>query len=106
MMAQMMTIIMLLHHSFDPAGMWPRVIHCVLMPLGLGIATALALRYGLDRAPFQLAPSWWSVGVVSSLTAAIIFAVAVAASQLGPYRSSCWQDMRSIVGRFVRLERI
>ncbi len=63
MIAQMATIVMLLRRSFDLPGMWPRVIHCVLMPLGIGIATALALRYGLDRAPFQLAPSWWSVGV-------------------------------------------
>jgi len=71
------------------------------MPLGIGIATALAVRYGLDRAPFHSAPSWWWVGAVSSLTAATIFVIAVAASQLGPYRKACWQDIRSIAGRFL-----
>ncbi|MET4314162.1 oligosaccharide flippase family protein [Bradyrhizobium sp. RT4b] len=106
MIAQMATIVMLLRRSFDLPGIWPRVIHCVLMPLGIGIATALSLRYGLDRAPFQLAPSWWSVGGASSLTAAIIFVVEVAASQLGPYRSACWQDLRAILSRFVPLKAI
>lgn len=106
MIAQMVTIVLLLRRSFDLADMWPRVVHCVLMPLGIGIATALALRYGLHRAPFLLAPSWWSVGVMSSLSVATIFVVAVAASQLGPYRSACWRDMRAIVGRFVPLKAI
>lgn len=106
MIAQMATIVMLLRRSFDLSGMWPRVVHCVLMPLGIGIATALAVRYGLARAPFQLAPSWWSVGFVGSLTAAIIFVAGVAASQLGPYRSACRQDLRAIVSRFVPLKAI
>ncbi|MCK1277542.1 polysaccharide biosynthesis protein [Bradyrhizobium sp. 61] len=106
MIAQITTIVVLLRRSFDLPGIWSRVVHCVLMPLGIGIATALALRYGLDRALFQLAPSWWSVGVVSSLTAAIIFVVEVAASQLGPYRNACWQDLRAIVSRFVPLKAI
>jgi hypothetical protein len=85
---------------------WSRIVHCVLMPLGIGIATALAVRYGLDHAPLQLAPSWWSVGAVSSLTAATIFVIAVAASQLGPYRRACWQDIRSIVNRFLPVKAV
>lgn len=104
MIAQMATIVFLLRRSFDLVGMWSRIVHCVLMPLGIGITTALAVRYGLDRAPFQPAPSWWSVGAVSSATAAIILAIAVAASQLGPYRRACRQDIRSIVGRFLPLK--
>lgn len=106
MTAQMTTIVLLLHRSFDFTGMWLRIVHCVLMPLGVGIGTALALRYGLDHAPFHLAPSWWSVGAVAALTAAIIFVVAVAASQLGPYRSACWQDMRAIARRFIPLKAV
>jgi hypothetical protein len=106
MIAQMATIVFLLHRSFDLAGMWSRIVHCVLMPLGIGIATALAVRYGLDRAPLQLAPSWWSVGAVSSLTAATIFVIAVAASQFGPYRRACWQDIRSIVARFLPVKAV
>ncbi|WP_439398227.1 oligosaccharide flippase family protein [Bradyrhizobium sp. PMVTL-01] len=106
MVAQLVTIVFLLRRSSDFADMGSRVVHCVLMPLGVGIATALAVRYGLDRAPLRLAPSWWSVGVVSALTAAIIFVVAVAASQLGPYRRACWQDIRSIVSRFSPLKAV
>jgi O-antigen/teichoic acid export membrane protein len=104
MTAQMTTIILLLRRSFDLTGIWSRVVHCVLMPLGVGIATALALRYGLDHAPFHLAPSWWSVGAIAAPAAAIIFVVAVAVSQLGPYRRACWQDMRAIASRFVPLK--
>ncbi|MBR0741421.1 polysaccharide biosynthesis protein [Bradyrhizobium liaoningense] len=104
MMAQMTTIVLLLCRSFDSAGMWLRVVHSVLMPLGVGIATALTLRYGLDHAPFRLAPSWWSVGAVALLTAVIIFVLGVAASQLGPYRSACLQDLRAIFSRFVPLK--
>lgn len=106
MVAQMMTIVFLLRRNFKLTGMWSRVVHSVLMPLGIGIATALGVRYGLDHAPLQLAPSWWSVGTVASLTAAIIFVVAVAASQLGPYRNACRQDIRSIVSRFLPLRAI
>ncbi|QOZ78455.1 hypothetical protein XH83_25360 [Bradyrhizobium sp. CCBAU 53351] len=101
MIAQMVTVVLLLRRNFELVDMWSRVVHCVLMPLGVGIATALAVRYGLDRAPFQPAPSWWWVGAVSSLTAATIFVIAVAASQLGPYRNACWQDIRSIADRFL-----
>jgi O-antigen/teichoic acid export membrane protein len=106
MIAQMVTVVFLLSRSFNLAGMRSRVVHCVLMPLGIGIAMALAVRYGLDRAPPRLAPSWWSVGAVWSLTAAIIFVAAVAASQLGPYRNACWQDIRSIVSRFLPLKAV
>ncbi|WP_283812199.1 lipopolysaccharide biosynthesis protein [Bradyrhizobium huanghuaihaiense] len=106
MIAQMATIVVLLRRSFDISGIWPRVIHCVLMPLGIGIATALVLRTALDRAPFHLAPSWWSVGLVASVSAAIIFVAEVAVSQLGPYRRACLQDLRAIVSRFVPLKAI
>lgn len=104
MVAQMMTIVFLLHRDFKFAGIWSRVVHCVLMPLAIGIVTALVVRYGLGRMPLQLAPSWWTVGAISSLTAATIFVVAVAASQLGPYRRTSWQDVRSIFRHFLPLK--
>ncbi|MFB6463407.1 lipopolysaccharide biosynthesis protein [Bradyrhizobium tunisiense] len=106
MIAQMLTVVFLLRRNFKLAGMWSRVAHCVLTPLCIGIAMALAVRYGLDRMPLRLAPSWWSVGAVSSLTAAIILVVAVAASQLGPYRKVCRQDIRSILARFLPLKAV
>ncbi|WP_249149885.1 lipopolysaccharide biosynthesis protein [Bradyrhizobium liaoningense] len=103
MIAQMATIVVLLRRSFDLDDMGARVLHFVLMPLGSGIATALVLRYGLERVAPDLGPSWWSVVVVGALSAATILAVAVAASQLGPYRTVCRRDLRAIIGRFLPL---
>ncbi|MGY2937420.1 O-antigen/teichoic acid export membrane protein [Bradyrhizobium sp. GM6.1] len=103
MVAQFVIIVFLLRRSFKLADIWSRVVHSVLMPLGIGIGTALALRYGLG-ASLQLAPSWWSVGAVSSLTGATIFLVAIAASQLSPYRTACRQDLRAIASRFLPLK--
>ena len=45
MMAQIVTTIVLLQQSFTIAGMWSRVAHFVLLPLGTGIVTALVLRH-------------------------------------------------------------
>ncbi|WP_249144352.1 lipopolysaccharide biosynthesis protein [Bradyrhizobium lablabi] len=106
MIAQMATTVLLLRQTFHLAGMWPRVLHFVLMPLGVAIATALTLRYALDHASILLAPSWWNVGIVASLSAATIFVAAVAASQLGPYRAVCWRDLCAIVGRFLPLKAV
>jgi O-antigen/teichoic acid export membrane protein len=106
MVAQMATTVVLLRRSFRLAGSWSRVLHFVLMPLAIGIATALALRYGLYRALPDLGPSWWSVAIVASLSAATIFVVAVAASQLGPYRTVCRRDLGAIVGRFLSLKTV
>ena len=44
MAAQMVTTMILLRRGFSLTDMWSRLIHFVLMPLGVGIATALALR--------------------------------------------------------------
>lgn len=43
MIAQMVTTVILLRRGFSLVGMWSRVIHFVLMPLGVGIAMALTL---------------------------------------------------------------
>jgi O-antigen/teichoic acid export membrane protein len=106
MIAQMITTVLLLRRSFDLAGLWSRVLHFVLMPLGVGIVTALALRFALDRVAPDLDPSWLSVGIVAALSAATIFFVAVGVSQLGPYRAICWRDLRAIAGRFLPLKAV
>lgn len=100
MLAQIALTVFLLKRSSSLAGMGTRVFHLVLMPLGLGIVTALLLRYGLDCAKPDLVAAWWSVGSVASLSAAAILVVAVAASQLGPYGALCRRDLRAIVARF------
>ncbi|MCK1569992.1 oligosaccharide flippase family protein [Bradyrhizobium sp. 173] len=100
MIAQMAVTVFLLRRSSSLAGMGARVFHFVLMPLGVGIATALLLRYGLDSTNLDLAAAWWSVGAAALLSAGAILVVAVVASQLGPYRALCRRDLRAIVTRF------
>ena len=86
--------------------MWSRLIHFVLMPLGVGIATALALRYGFRSAQLDQALGWWYVVGVYLLAAGIIFVVAVAVSRVGPHGAACWRDLRVIAGRFLPLKAI
>jgi O-antigen/teichoic acid export membrane protein len=102
MIAQMATTAVLLRWGFDLADMWPRVAHFVLMPLGVGIATALALGYLVHDRLFGDVPTWWDVGGVYLLTAGIIFLVAVAVSRVGPYGDACWRDLRLIATRFLK----
>jgi len=101
MIAQIVATMFLLRRTFKFTGIGLRVLHFVLIPLGVGIAAALALRSQFAQAPFDQAPSWWYVIVLYAGSAAVIFAAAVTASQLGPYRAVCWRDLRAIVVRFL-----
>jgi O-antigen/teichoic acid export membrane protein len=101
MIAQLITTVILLRRSFNLAGMWLRLVHFVLMPLGAGIATALALRYGLHGTSFGDAPSWLQVGSVYVVAAGIIFVVAVAVSQIGAYGATCRRDLQAIARRLL-----
>jgi hypothetical protein len=102
MLAQMATTVVLLRRGFDLADTWSRVVHFVLMPLGVGIATALALGYLVHDRLFGHVPTWWYVGGVYLLAAGIIFVVAVVVSRVGPYRDACWRDLRLIATRFLK----
>jgi O-antigen/teichoic acid export membrane protein len=100
MIAQMVTTLFLLRTSFSLAGMSSRLANFVLMPLGVGIITALALRYGL-RDTFGHAPTWWHVGSIYIVAAVIIFVVAVAVSRIGPHGATCRRDLHMIASRFI-----
>ncbi|MEN3349116.1 MAG: hypothetical protein V7632_2751 [Bradyrhizobium sp.] len=106
MIAQMMTTVFLLRRTFRMPEIWARVAHFVLVPLGVGIAVALALRAWLGHAAFDQAPSWWYVVSLYAVSAAAIFVAAVAVSQFGPYRAVCWRDLRAIVVRFLPLKAV
>jgi O-antigen/teichoic acid export membrane protein len=101
MTAQIVVTMFLLRQSFTLAGMWPRVAHFVLLPLGTGILTAIALRYVAAERLFDQAPHWWLVGGSYGVAAVIIFVIVVAVSTIGPYGETCWRDIRAIVGRFL-----
>jgi O-antigen/teichoic acid export membrane protein len=101
MIAQIVVTMALLLQSFSLAGMWPRVAHFVLLPLGTGIVTAIALRYFVGERLFDQAPHWWFVGASYVVSAGIIFVVVIAISSIGPYGRTCWRDLRLIAGRFL-----
>jgi O-antigen/teichoic acid export membrane protein len=106
MIAQMATVVILLRRQFSLTSMWLRLIHFVSIPIGVGIVTALALRYGFRSAQLDQAIGWWYVVSLYMLAAGVIFAVAVAVSQAGPYGATCWRDLRVIAGRFLPLRAI
>jgi O-antigen/teichoic acid export membrane protein len=99
MMAQIITAMILLRRSFSLAGMWSRVAHFVLLPLGTGIVTSLVLRHSVSDGLLDGTPSWWYVGCLYCLSAAIIFFVVVALSLVGPHGAACWRDLRVIASR-------
>jgi O-antigen/teichoic acid export membrane protein len=101
MIAQIVVTMILLRRSFSLADMWSRVAHFVLLPLGTGIATALALRYWVGDQLSDPAPRWWYVGGSFCLAAGIIFVVVVAVSRVGPHGPACWRDLRVIASRFL-----
>jgi O-antigen/teichoic acid export membrane protein len=101
MIAQIVVTMVLLQQSFSLMGMWPRLAHFVLQPLGTGILTGIVLRYVAAERLFDQAPHWWFVGLSYGFAACIIFAVVVAVSSIGPYGRTCWRDMRVIASRFL-----
>jgi O-antigen/teichoic acid export membrane protein len=104
MMAQICTTAILLRQSFNLAGMWSRMAHFVLLPLGTGIVTALVLRRSINEALSEQTPHWWYVGGLYGLAAGIIFVIVVAASRVGPHGAVCWRDLRMIANRFLPLK--
>ena len=106
MTAQIAIIMILLRQSFSLEGMWSRVGHFVLLPLGTGIAIALVLRYLAGDQLFDETPRWWYVGGSYGLAAGIIFVIVVAVSRVGPYGAVCWRDLGTIVSRFLPLKAI
>jgi O-antigen/teichoic acid export membrane protein len=101
MIAQIVVTMFLLRQSFSLVGMWPRVAHFVLLPLGTGIITAIALRYFAGGRLFDRAPQWGLVVGAYGVAAGIIFVVVVVVSRIGPYGETCWRDVRLIASRFL-----
>jgi O-antigen/teichoic acid export membrane protein len=99
--AQICITVTLLRQSFILADLWSRVAHFVLLPLGTGIVTGLALRYLTGDGLLEPQPHWWSVGSSYGVAAGIIFAVVATVSRIGPYGATCWRDLRVIAGRFL-----
>lgn len=100
MTVQLVTTLFLLRRTFDHAGLWLRMLHLLVMPLIVSIGAALAARFGLAYVMANSKPSWLYVAVTFAVSSWIVLILAVAASQLGPYRLACRQDIRTIIERF------
>lgn len=101
MIAQIVVTIVLLRQVIGLVGVWPRILHFVLLPLATGIITAIALREVSPARLFDQASHWWFVGLCYGAAAATIFVVVVAVSRMGPYGETCWRDIRAIAGRLL-----
>ncbi|WP_439369430.1 lipopolysaccharide biosynthesis protein [Bradyrhizobium sp. DASA03120] len=102
MIAQIIVTMILLRQSFRLAGMWSRLAHFVLLPLGAGIMVALGMRYSAAGFLSEVAPHWWYVGGAYALAAGVILVVVVAVSGVGPHGPVCWRDLRFIATRFLK----
>jgi O-antigen/teichoic acid export membrane protein len=101
MVAQVVTVALLLRKAFDHTGLWSRFSHFVIAPLFAGVVTALLLRYLGNERLFNHLTHWWCLAALYCAVATIILVVAVVMSQMGPYRDTCRRDLRVIASRFL-----
>jgi len=100
MVAQVITVALLLRRAFDNTGVWLRVSHLVVAPLFAGVVTALLLRYMGNETVDYLVAHWWGLAALYCAGATVILVVVVVLSQMGPYRDTCRRDLQSIALRF------
>jgi O-antigen/teichoic acid export membrane protein len=101
MVAQIFITMVLLRRIVGLIGVWPRILHLVLLPLVTGIIMGIALRAIVPARQLDQASAWWFVALGYGAAAAIIFIVVIAVSRIGPYGETCWRDIRAIAGRFL-----
>jgi O-antigen/teichoic acid export membrane protein len=101
MVAQIFITMVLLRQIVGLTGVWPRILHLVLLPLVTGIITGIALRAIIPARQLDQASTWWFVALCYGAAAAIIFIVVIAVSRIGPYGETCWRDIRAVAGRFL-----
>jgi uncharacterized membrane protein YhdT len=106
MVAQSVTTTILMRQSFAHGGIWSQAAHLVWLPLATGIVTALMLRNFAGYVSFDQYPHWWYLACLYGSAAAIIFALVVAVSRIGPHGAACWRDLRLIAGRFLPIKAI
>lgn len=104
MVAQIAVSMILMRKSFGFGGIWSRMAHFVLLPLGTGIVTALALRFLTGWQQVDRVSQWWYVAGSYGLAVGIIFAVVAVVSRIGPHGATCWHDLHLIAGRFLPLK--
>ncbi|GAA0003904.1 oligosaccharide flippase family protein [Bradyrhizobium diazoefficiens] len=97
--AQNVTTALLLKATFKGISIWPRFVHLVALPLLVGIGTAILLGQLIGMDGLGVHASWSAVGGLYCLSAVAIFVIVASASQFGPYRASCREDLRVIALR-------
>ncbi|KYG24593.1 hypothetical protein SE92_33705 [Bradyrhizobium sp. AT1] len=97
--AQNVATALLLKSTFRRVSIWSRFAHLVASPLLVGIGAALLLGQLIRLDGFDVQASWPLVGGLYCVSAIAIFTAVAAASQFGPYRASCREDLRVIALR-------
>lgn len=105
MMAQMVVMVWLMRRNFSLQDVASRILHFVLMPLGIGALSALFLRMGLAQVFVGEALAWWQVVSWYLVCSGLVAGAVVAGASLGPYGAVCWRDLRRIAGHFLLLGR-
>lgn len=97
--AQNVATALLLKSTFRQISIWSRFAHLVALPLLVGIGTAILLGQLMSLDGLAVHASWPVVGGLYCVSAVAIFIAVAAASQFGPYRASCREDLRIIALR-------
>jgi len=94
--AQNVTTAFLLKSTFKKISIWSRFAHLVVLPILIGIGTAVVLGQLTALCGLGTEASWPIVGGLYCISAAVIFVTVASTSQFGPYRASCREDLRLI----------
>jgi hypothetical protein len=103
MMAQIIIIIILFPRCFSIADVYMRLLHFVLLPIGVGLAAAWTmLEVFEDIMPAEKNASLWQVIFIYGISVLSIVVAVVMTSRLGPYFRVCWADLKKIANRFTQ----
>ncbi len=105
MASQMIVIVWLMRRSFSLKDASSRIVHFVLMPLGVGAFAALVLRAGLADVMAGHAVAWWKVVAWYCVSAGLVSSAVVAAASLGPHGTICRRDLWRIAAHFLPARR-
>jgi O-antigen/teichoic acid export membrane protein len=103
MMAQTIIIIILFPRCFSIEDVYMRLLHFVLLPIGVGLAAAWTLLEVFeDIMHAEKNASLWQVIFIYGISVLLIVVAVVMTSRLGPYFSVCWADLKKIANRFTQ----
>jgi O-antigen/teichoic acid export membrane protein len=101
MVAQMIVMVWLMRSSFNLRDAGSRIVHFVLVPLALGVFSALVLRSFLTGVMGGNAETWWQVVALYCVSAGSVGVAVIIASSLGPHGATCRRDLGRVAAHFL-----